>query len=336
MTRPRFSILMPTYNHGRWIDVALRSIFDQETDSLEVTVMDSVSTDETPTLLAGYGDRIRWIRRTDTGQADAINQGFALAGGEIVAWLNSDDTYLPGAFARVDAAFAADPTLDFVYGDALEIDQEGRILTPNLFTEECSRDRFYFSHDYICQPTLFLRRGVLERVGPLRADLRWFLDYQWLTRFFAAGLRGRRLPHFLAANRDHPQTKTNSGGLRRWWEIMSVLASTPPPGPLVVARRCVWIYSLEYVIKTINAAPWGATEDSSRDAREWRAAVLARLNRWFMQLVSPRSFNDIVHRYHRDIAPAGGTVAGLWSRHAAKRLAAAPPSVSGSSSAAAP
>jgi hypothetical protein len=89
----------------------------------------------------------------------------------------------------------------------------------------------------------------------------------------------------------------------------------------VLARRCVWIYSLEYVIKTINAAPWGATEDSSRDARDARAAVLARLNRWFMKLVSPRSFNDIVHRYHRDIAPAGGTVAGLWRQHEA---AAAP------------
>jgi glycosyltransferase involved in cell wall biosynthesis len=315
MSRPRFSIVMPTYNHGRWIDVALRSIFEQGVASVEVTVMDSVSTDSTPTILAGYGDRIRWIRRKDKGQADAINQGFALVNGDIVAWLNSDDTYLPGALARVEAAFAADPSLDFVYGDALEIDQEGRILTPNLFTEDCSRDRFYFSHDYICQPTLFLRREVLARVGPLRPDLRWFLDYQWLTRFFAAGLRGRRLPHFLAANRDHPQTKTNSGGLRRWWEIMSVLASTPPPGPLVLARRCVWIYSLEYVIKTINAAPWGATEDSSRDAREARAAVLARLNRWFMKLVSPRSFNDIVHRYHRDIAPAGGTVAGLWRQH---------------------
>jgi hypothetical protein len=91
---------------------------------------------------------------------------------------------------------------------------------------------------------------------------------------------------------------------------------------LVLARRCVWIYSLEYVIKTINAASWGATDDSSRDAREARAAVLARLNRWFMKLVNPRSFNDIVHRYHRDIAPAGGTVAGLWRQHEA--AAAAP------------
>lgn len=315
MSAPRFSIVMPTFNHGRWIETALRSIFDQHVAETEVIVMDSVSTDETPEILTRFGNRIRWERKKDKGQADAINRGFALVSGEIVAWLNSDDTYLPGAFAHVQAAFAADPTLDFVYGDALEIDQDGRILTPNLFTEDCSRDRFYFSHDYICQPTLFVRREALARVGPLRADLRWFLDYQWLTRFFAAGLKGRRLPHFLAANRDHPQTKTNSGGLRRWWEIMSVLAANPGPGPFLLRRNCIWIYSLEFVIKTINAAPWGAGPDASPEGRQTRTAVLNALNRRFMKLVSPRSFDDIVQRYHRDIAAHGSNVADLWKVH---------------------
>ncbi len=312
MSSPRFTIVMPTYNHGRWIETALCSIFDQGTTSLEVLVMDSLSTDETPQILERYRDRLTWHRRKDAGQADAINQGLALARGEIVAWLNSDDTYLPGAFARVSAAFSDDASLDFVYGDALEIDETGRILTPNLFTEDCTRERFYFSHDYICQPTLFVRREALARVGALRADLRWFLDYQWLTRFFSAGLKGKRLPHFLAANRDHPQTKTNSGGLRRWWEIMRVLAANP--GPFLLARRSLWIYSLEFVIKSINAASWGARPDSADDARKARAWALATLNRRFMRLVSPRSFDDIVRRYHRDIVPAGQTVADLWTR----------------------
>ncbi len=314
MTTPAFTIVMPTRNHGRWIESALRSIFDQGISNLEVLVMDAMSTDDTAEILERHRERIIWHRRPDRGQADAINEGMALARGEIVAWLNSDDTYLPGAFARVQTAFTADPSLDFVYGDALEIDEHGAILTPNLFTEECTRERFYFSHDYICQPTLFLRRGVLERVGSLRTGLRWFLDYEWLTRFFSAGLRGQRLPFFLAANRDHPQTKTNSGGLRRWWEIMTVLANTPGPGPIVPARRCVWIYSLEYVIKTINAARWGAQPDSSRFAREWRARILNALNRRFMKLVSPRSFDDIVRRYERDVAAVGRSVPELWAK----------------------
>lgn len=305
---------MPTYNHGRWIDQALRSIFDQAPFTKEVLVMDSVSTDQTPEILASYGDKIIWTRRKDRGQADAINQGLSRARGDFVAWLNSDDMYLPHTLSRVHAAFAADPELDFVYGDALEIDQDGRILTPNLFTEEFSRERFYFSHDYICQPTLFLRKRCLEKVGLLREELKWFLDYQWLTRFFAAGLKGRRLPFFLAANRDHPQTKTNSGGVRRWLEIMGVLCSTPPPGPMVLARRCVWIYSLEYLIKTGNAMSWGAHESASRDAREGRAAVLGWLNHIFMKLVAPRSFDDILARFHRDILRHGHTIHDLWSR----------------------
>ncbi len=314
MNAPRLSIVMPTFNHARWIETALRSIFDQGIADVEVIVMDAVSTDDTPQILERYRDRIAWVREKDQGQADAINRGFARARGEIVAWLNSDDTYLPGAFARVLAAFAAEPALDFVYGDALEINEDGGILTPNLFTEDCTRERFYFSHDYICQPTLFLRRAVLARVGPLRADLRWFLDYQWLSRFFAAGLRGKRLPHFLAANRDHPHTKTNSGGIARWWEIMSVLAANPGPGPFLLARRCLWIYSLEFVIKTINAADWGARRHSSPDARRTRAFALNTLNRWFMRLVSPRSFDDIVQRYGRDIAAHGATTQDLWAR----------------------
>ncbi|ACB77226.1 glycosyl transferase family 2 [Opitutus terrae PB90-1] len=313
MFMPRFTIIVPTYNHGRWIETALRSIFEQGEPSVEVLVMDALSTDDTPAILERYRDRIVWHRRKDAGQADAINQGFALAQGEIVAWLNSDDTYLPSAFSRVVAAFAADPTLDLVYGDALEISEDGTILTPNLFTEDCSRERFYFSHDYICQPTLFVRRAALARVGSLRTELRWFLDYQWLTRFFAVGLRGQRLRHFLAANRDHPNTKTNSGGLQRWWEIMTVLASTPPPGPALLARRCVWIYSLEFVIKSINAARWGAEPSSWAATRGLRAKLLIRLNRWFMRLVSPRSFTDIVQRYERDIVPRGRTTETLWA-----------------------
>lgn len=312
MTTPRFTIVMPTRNHGRWIETALRSIFDQGVPGLEVLVMDALSTDDTPQILERYRDRITWHRREDRGQADAINGGFALARGEIVAWLNSDDTYLPGAFARVQAAFAADPPPDFVYGDALEIDENGAFLTPNLFTEDCTRERFYYSHDYICQPTLFVRRAALARVGPLRTDLRWFLDYEWITRFFAAGLAGRRLPHFLAANRDHPQTKTNSGGLRRWREIMGVLANTPGPGPFVLRRRCIWIYSLEYVIKMINAAAWGARPGSFAPVRAARTRILNALNRRFMKLVSPRSFDDIVRRYQRDVACVGKSVPELW------------------------
>lgn len=313
---PAFTILMPTRNHGRWIEPAVRSVLDQPLDAaVELIVLDALSTDQTGEILGRYAGRLEWRRAADRGQADAVNQGIARARGAIIGWLNSDDVFLPGALARVAAALAADPALDFVYGDALEIDAEGNILTPNLFTEDCVAGRFYGSHDYICQPTLFVRRAALARVGPLRTDLRWFLDYQWFSRFFRAGLRGRRLPHFFAANRDHPDTKTNSGGFARWWEIMQVLAENP--GPFLFTRRCVWIYSLEFVIKGLNATT------SFLGSRRWRQALLDTLNARFMRLVSPRSFAEIVRRYEETILPRGRRIADLWA--ASPPPPAAPP-----------
>lgn len=302
---PDFTILMPTRNHGPWIEQAVRSVLEQEfPGTCELLVLDALSHDNTAEVMQRHAGRLVWRRQADAGQADAINQGLRLARGRVIGWLNSDDVYLPGTFAAIAEAFARDPGLDFVYGDALEIDAAGNILTPNLFTEDCVPGRFYTSHDYICQPTLFFRREAAARVGPLRTKLRWFLDYEWFSRFFQAGLRGLRLPRFLAANRDHPATKTNSGGFPRWWEIMQVLADNP--GPFVLLRRCGWIYSLELVIKWLNA-----TEPKFFPAR-WRQTMLDSLNRGFMRLVSPRSFADIVRRYEHDILSRGRTITALW------------------------
>ncbi|HWA85176.1 MAG TPA: glycosyltransferase [Opitutus sp.] len=319
-----FTIVMPTRNHARWIESAVRSVLDQDfPGSVELVVFDALSDDATPQILERYRDRLTWRRERDAGQVDAINRGLREARGEIVAWLNSDDLYLPDALARVHAAFGADPALDFVYGDVLEINEDGRIMTPNPFTEDCDAARYFYSHNYICQPTVFVRRRVIERVGFLRDDLRWTMDYEWFTRFFRAGLRGLRLKHFLAANRDHPETKTNSGGLARWGETLSV--RTPIPGPPLIGRRSTWIYSLEYVIKSLNAAGWAAPADLPPGKRHFRQRILDRLNARLVRLVQARSFDDIIRRYARDIAPHGANVADLWRKAAPARNRSAAP-----------
>ncbi|HVU24975.1 MAG TPA: glycosyltransferase [Opitutus sp.] len=320
---PDFTIIMPTRNHARWIEAAVRSVLEQDfRGRVELVVFDALSDDATPQILERYRDRLTWRREADAGQVDAINRGLREARGEIVAWLNSDDLYLPGALARVHAAFAADSALDFVYGDVLEIAEDGRIMTPNPFTEDCDAARYFYSHNYICQPTVFVRRRVIERVGLLRPDLRWLMDYEWFTRFFRTGLRGLRLRHFLAANRDHPATKTNSGGLARWWETIAVRAAIP--GPMMVARRSTWIYSLEYVIKALNAAGWAAPAARPVDQRNFRQRLVDRLNARLVRLVQARSFDDIVRRYGRDIAPHGANVADLWSPSVARAFQPVP------------
>ena len=322
-TQPTFTIIMPTRNQAQWIEQAVRSVLDQNfSGRVELIVFDALSDDATSEILEHYRDRISWRRAADTGQVDAINRGLAEARGEIVAWLNSDDLYLPDAFARVQAAFAVDPALDFVYGDVLEVNEDGRIMTPNPFTEDCDAARYFCSHNFICQPTVFMRRHVQARVGPLRHDLRWFMDYEWFTRFFKAGLRGLRLKHFLAANRDHPATKTNSGGLARWREAMRVFSANP--GPFVLTRQSIWIYSLEYVIKSLNAAGWAAPADLPPEKRNPRQRIVDRLNAWLMRLVQPRSFDDVIRRFGTDIAPHGANVADLW-RHTPPAAPPTPP-----------
>jgi O-methyltransferase len=312
-SRPNFTVIMPTRNHARWIEQAVRSVLDQRLSGrVELIVFDALSDDATPEILGRYQDKLSWRRAADAGQVDAINRGLMEASGEIVAWLNSDDLYLPDTFARVQAAFAADPALDFVYGDVLEVNEDGRIMTPNPFTEDCVAERYFCSHNFICQPTVFMRYHVPARVGPLRHDLQWFMDYEWFARFFKAGLHGLRLRHFLAANRDHPATKTNSGGLARWREAMRVFSANP--GPFVFARRSVWIYSLEYVIKSLNSAGWAAPPDLAPAKRNPRQRTVDRLNAWLMRLVQPRSFDDVIRRFGTEIAPLGPNVSDLW-RH---------------------
>jgi glycosyltransferase involved in cell wall biosynthesis len=318
---PDFTIIMPTRNHSRWIEQAIESVIEQDfTGRVELIVFDALSDDGTAEILERYKDRLTWHRAADRGQVDAINRGLRDARGEIVAWLNSDDLYLPGALAAVHAAFAADPALDFVYGDVLEINETGRILTPNPFTEDCVTERYFCSHNFICQPTMFMRRHVPARVGALRENLQWFMDYEWFTRFFKTGLRGVRLKQFLAANRDHPATKTNSGGFARWREAMNVFSANP--GPLFLTRRSFWLYSLEYIIKSLNAAGWAAPPELPRDQRNLRQRTVDRLNAWLVRLMQPRSFDDIVRRYGTDIAPHGSNVADLWHHANVARSAA--------------
>lgn len=299
---------MPTRNHARWIEQAVRSVLDQDfAGTVELIVFDALSDDGTAEILERYKDRLTWRRAADRGQVDAINRGLQEARGEIVAWLNSDDLYLPGALKHVHAAFAADPGLDFVYGDVLEIDQDGRILTPNLFTEDPVAERYLCSHNFICQPTAFMRRRVPAKVGLLREDLRWFMDYEWFARFFQQGLRGLRLKHFLAANRDHPATKTNSGGIARWIEAMKVFGSNP--GPFVLTRRSIWIYTLEYVIKSLNAAGWAAPSVH----RTFRQRIVDRLNHAFIQLIQARASEDIAERFRENAATRGSAVSACWA-----------------------
>jgi len=299
----RISIVMPTRNQAQFIRLAVDSVLRQRGAESELIVQDACSDDRTPEILAAYGDRLQWHRERDSGQVDAIARGFRRASGEVLAWLNSDDAYLPGALAKVGAAFAADPALDFVYGNVLEIDRTGRVLAPNIGTQAPDRDRYLYSHNYICQPSLFIRRRVLEQVGPVRDDLQWFMDFEWIGRFFQQGLRGRRLPDFLAVNREYPETKTNQGGWMRYCELLGIQRRRS--GPFLPFRPAVRIYALEWWLKhqalrrSASGRPPGRIEQKGH-ALLWR-------------LVRPSEEPEIRARFAREFGDRGLTsIEQIW------------------------
>jgi glycosyltransferase involved in cell wall biosynthesis len=204
---PRISIVTPSFNQGKFIQETIDSVLSQDYPHLEYWVMDGGSSDRTVDILRASGPGVQWVSEKDNGQADAVNKGFASATGDIIGWLNSDDTYLPGTLAYVGEYFANHPSVDVVYGDGNYIDPDGAVIHPYR-TLDFSWESL--AHEcYICQPTVFFRRRVLEQVGSLDVNLRVALDYEFWMRLFRR-YPPVRLPRFLATSRMYADNKTLS------------------------------------------------------------------------------------------------------------------------------
>jgi glycosyltransferase involved in cell wall biosynthesis len=209
--KTRFSIIMPSYNSGTFIERSILSVLDQDWPNLELIVIDGSSSDETVGILERYSSRLHyWESVTDSGQSDALNQGFARATGDIYGWLNADDLYLPGAFARVAAAFD-DPRTQLVYGDWLSIDPSDaelfrHIALPPSLTRLVA-DGFQFN----LQAT-FWRAELHAAAGPFDLALHRTMDYDFAVGLLQSTRRSEIvvIPEPLGAFRRHPEQKTQA------------------------------------------------------------------------------------------------------------------------------
>jgi len=187
---PRFSIVMPSFNHARFIERSLNSVLNQQYERIELIVMDGGSGDGTREILERYSRHIAlWRSERDGGQSDALNSGFACATGEIYGWLNSDDLYLPGALHHAAHVFAANPQIDVVYGDWLTIDEADRIIErfPAL---AASRGRLVTEGFFCNAQAMFWRRSLHERLGEFDGELHYTMDYDLMLRMISlAGAR---------------------------------------------------------------------------------------------------------------------------------------------------
>lgn len=221
--QPLVTIVTPSFQQGRFLRDAIESVLAQDYPAIEYIVVDGGSTDETLEVLAGYGERVRWTSGPDAGQADAIRRAFEGSSGDILAWLNADDRYRPGAVARGVEALLGTPQPALVYGNAWFIDPAGGSLGPCAQVEPWDFDRLVGVLDFVVQPATFFRREAYAAVGGLDASLRYCMDYDLWIRL-GARYPVAFVPEVLAEVRLHPETKTASGGLGRLLEVERMVA----------------------------------------------------------------------------------------------------------------
>jgi len=273
---PLVSVITPSFNQGAFIRTTIESVLSQDYPTLEYIVIDGGSTDDTLDVLRSYDNRFTWVSESDRGQSHAINKGFARASGEILAWLNSDDVYLPGAVSQSVAFLQAHPEIDLVYGDAQLIDAEGRIIRPLVASKPFSLTNILTRFSTLAQPSAFFRRRTLEQVGPLNERLHYMMDFDFWLRIGLYG-QGRYLPGVRAQMRFHPGSKSMSQETRFWVErrglLDEIFARPDLPAEALAARREAYAHCELY---------WG-----DNLLREGRRAE-ARSHLWYALRQHPR------------------------------------------------
>ncbi len=179
---PLVSVVTPSYNQGRFIRETIESVLTQDYPNIEYWVVDGGSTDNTLDVLREYerDPRFHWISEPDKGQSDAINKGWSRCRGDILAWLCSDDVYCPGAIRSQVSYLISHPGIDAVYSDAIYINNEGTPLTKYWARKFSQYELLRIC--FIPQPTVFVRRTLVQRTGIVDTSLHYALDYDYWLR----------------------------------------------------------------------------------------------------------------------------------------------------------
>ncbi|MBE9111568.1 glycosyltransferase [Nodosilinea sp. LEGE 07298] len=221
---PKISIIVPSLNQGEYLRQCIESILSQQYSDLELIIIDGNSTDQSVEIIREYAEHIStWVSEHDLGQSDAINKGFKQATGDIVAWLNADDFYLPKSFQRIKDAYQANPSSPFYFGDGLRVDKSGEAISRFFPTEKVLFDRqaLVMGLNYILQPSTFINRKALEKVGYLDINLHYGMDSDLWMRLSSIGVP-QAVQSPLAASREYETTKTATGSFARVEELRNI------------------------------------------------------------------------------------------------------------------
>jgi|GEM_PF-882281 len=221
---PKISIVTPSFNQGRFLEECITSVLEQDYPDFEYIIIDGGSTDNSLDIISAHQPYLAYfVSESDKGQSSAISKGFKKAKGELVAWLNSDDYYLPGAFKKVAEAYGRDPEASFYFGNGFRVDSMG-MKKSRYFEGETvhfNRDALLYCLNYILQPATFINASYLNKVHFLDEDLHYGMDTDlWLK------LSKEKMPAFvpetLAVSREYEDTKTSTGSFQRAEELRQI------------------------------------------------------------------------------------------------------------------
>jgi glycosyltransferase involved in cell wall biosynthesis len=258
---PRITVITPNLNYGRFIEETVRSVLLQGYPNLEYIVIDGGSDDESLPVIERYAGWLHWESCRDGGQSHAINKGLQRATGDIVAFLNSDDSYEPHTLARVASLFESRRRC-VIMGDVNEVDGEGRRLrvwrsrTPTLFP-------LLFQHR-LCriggitampnQPAVFWGRQVSVRLGGFREDLRFGFDYEYWLRLLTARVEFHRTDDVFANYRFHGASLSAQGWSAfypDWQRVSSEYLGRLPAARRLQAELWWWCVLLPWSMVTL-------------------------------------------------------------------------------------
>jgi glycosyltransferase involved in cell wall biosynthesis len=253
------SIVAPVYNGAAFIEASILSVLGQSYPHLEYIIMDGGSQDETVAIAQRYAtlhpDKMIVISERDTGQSNAINKGWRRATGDILAWLNADDLYFPDTVEKAVSCFQAQPQTAWLYGCPRLVNADG---TPNAFryhTFPWDYERLLNFGCYITQPTVFLRRQVIDEFGLLDESLHYGMDYDYWLRI------GKRyppafVPQVRAIVKIFAETKSRSGSYKRLMELERIIRRHGGDD-LPLTMRHQWVEGvLDELLRTARAGHW--------------------------------------------------------------------------------
>ncbi len=224
MTTPRLTVITPSYNQGRFLGETIDSVLSQGIPDLEYIIVDGGSTDESVEVIRKHEKRLAWwVSEKDRGQSHAINKGLAHATGEWVAYLNSDDTYLPGGLQALLEALRADPAARWVAGGVIGFGTaEAPVHEWHLPTVPRTMLDLLSARFQMAQPGHVWSRALVQSVGGFDESLRYLFDINLYAAFLARGERCLKLDRPVASYRFHATSKTVAEGqlFEKEWDII--------------------------------------------------------------------------------------------------------------------